>query len=449
MYTCHLGIYRRAIVEKIGGFRVGYEGSQDYDLVLRFTEQTAQIFHIPRILYHWRKHAESSTAGETVKPYAYESGRKAIADALVRRGEPGTVTPIPKNPGRYTIRYQIHRYKRVSLIIPTRDLGDYLDRCLTSIFRVSTYPNFEVIVIDNGSTEDQALQVLKEWQDQEPERLQVHTDDRPFNYSQLNNTAVQKATGDFLLFLNNDTEIITPDWIEAMVEQAQRSSIGAVGAKLLYADQTIQHAGVLLGVCGGAGHGHKFYPADEPGYLGQVVCISNYSALTGACLMCRRDVFEQVGGFTESLAVAYNDIDFCLKLRNIGLYNVYVPHAVLYHYESKSRGLDEADPVKRDRMLKERAYLHQTWATWIEADPGYNPHLTRKKEDYSLHLPPDFVGQAALSKITKLQAELNETHHQLELLQSRVNAMETSKFWKLRSLWFQVQRKLGLSTERE
>ncbi|WP_439566229.1 glycosyltransferase family 2 protein [Gloeocapsopsis crepidinum] len=248
MYTCHLGTYRRSLIEQIGGFRVGYEGSQDYDLVLRLTEKTANIFHIPKILYHWRIHPESTAAGvASVKSYAQLAAEKAIAEALTRRNEPGKVTGIPEFPGNYSVRYEISHYKRVSIIIPTRNLGNILNKCLESIFQKSTYPNYEVIVIDNGSTEVKTLNIISQWLEQQPEHFKCYPLDVPFNYSQLNNYAASKAEGDYLLFLNNDTEVVTPDWIEAMVEQAQRSSIGAVGALLLYPDNSIQHAGVVLG----------------------------------------------------------------------------------------------------------------------------------------------------------------------------------------------------------
>jgi glycosyltransferase involved in cell wall biosynthesis len=248
MYVGHLGTYRRSLIEKIGGFRVGYEGSQDYDLVLRFTEQTDKIYHIPKVLYHWRIHLASAASSSDAKPYAYEAAKKALTEAIYRRGEPGTVTDVPNYLGHYIIRYEITDYKRVSIIIPTRNLGKMLDQCLDSIFTKTTYPNYEVIVIDNGSTEETLAEVIAKWQEQEPTRFKCYPLDIPFNFSKLNNYAVTQAQGDYLLFLNNDTEVIKPDWIDAMVEQAQRPSIGAVGGLLLYPDDTIQHAGVILGL---------------------------------------------------------------------------------------------------------------------------------------------------------------------------------------------------------
>jgi glycosyltransferase involved in cell wall biosynthesis/regulator of replication initiation timing len=386
MYTCHLTVYRRALLNRLGGFRVGYEGSQDYDLVLRFTEQTNHIFHIPKILYHWRIHSASTADSAAAKPYAYEAAQRALEEALVRRGEPGQVIAVPNHPGHYIIRYQILEYKRVSVIIPTRDLGEMLDQCLVSIFAQTTYPNYEVIVIDNGSVEPGTQQILEKWQTQQPARFTLSSLDIPFNYSKLNNFAVTKAQGDYLLFLNNDTSVITPDWMTAMVEQVQRPSIGAVGAQLLYPDETIQHAGIVLGIAAATGHSHKHFAANAFGYLGQIVSICNYAAVTGACLMCRKELFQAVGGFEEVLAVGYNDIDLCLKFLAKGLQNVYLPHVKLYHYESKSRGQDITED-KKTRFFAETDWMKQRWSSWMSRDPYYNPNLTTKYQDYRLREP--------------------------------------------------------------
>lgn len=412
MYTCHLGVYRRSIIHEIGGFRIGFEGSQDYDLVLRFTEKTEHIYHIPKILYHWRLHAESTATGnQEVKTYAYEAAKKAIAEALHRRGEPGTLVDVPGFLGNYTVRYQIQAYKRVSIIIPTRNLGGMLDRCLTSIFSQTTYPNYEVILIDNGSTEAETAEVIARWTRQESHRFKCYPFDIPFNYPKINNFGVSQAEGDYLLFLNNDTKILVPDWLEAMVEQAQRPTIGAVGGLLLYEDDTIQHAGIMLGIGGIAGHSHRVFPKDTPGYVCQVKTVNNYSAVTGACLMCRREVFEEVGGLDETLAVAYNDVDFCLKLVDRGYRNIYLPHVVLYHYESKSRGYEDT-PEKLARLGKEAEILRHRWKKYLDNDPCYNPNLTRLREDYSINeIPPsiavDFHPEPLLSAATE-ETQSNE-----------------------------------------
>jgi GT2 family glycosyltransferase/aryl carrier-like protein len=454
MYTCHLGVYRRTLVHQIGGFRVGFEGSQDYDLVLRLTEQTDKIFHIPTVLYHWRVHAESVTSSAEAKPYAYTAAIKALSEALLRRGEPGEVQEISDYPGHYLVRYQITTSKRVSIIIPTRDLGHLLNQCLESIFTKSTYPDYEVILIDNGSTEPYTAKVINEWLNREPDRFRCYFYGIPFNYPKLNNFGVSKATGEYLLFLNNDTEVITHDWIEAMVEQAQRPTIGAVGPLLLYADDTVQHAGVVLGIGRFAGHSHRHFSATSPGYVGQLITINNYSAVTGACLMVRREIYEAVGGLEEELAVACNDIDLCLKILRQGYRNIYLPHVQLYHYESKSRGY-ETTPAKRARYLQEAEFVLKRWTNCFEHDPCYNPNLTLSREDYSIREPYDspFVhdmshqlGQAR-NQMKQMESKLEEVQSELETAHAKVVTMETSKFWQLRQRWFQVKRSLGLPTE--
>jgi O-antigen biosynthesis protein len=386
MYTCHLGVYRRSLVEAIGGFRTGFEGSQDYDLVLRLTEQTQQIFHLPRVLYHWRHHASSAASSTTAKPYAATAAQRALLEACQRRGEPAREVVVnPETPGVYLVRYQLQHHPLVSIIIPTRNLGSVLDQCLQSIFEKTTYPHYEVILIDNGSDELETLQLIADWETRQPDRLKCYSLNIPFNYSQINNLAVSEAAGDHLLFLNNDIEVIAPDWIEAMVEQAQRPSVGAVGALLLYPDQTVQHAGVVLGIGGVAGHSHKYFPNGQTGYFSQLAAVNNYSAVTGACLMCRREVFEQVGGFDESLAIAFNDVDLCLRIRQAGYNNLSLPHARLYHHESRSRGTEDT-PEKRSRFYYELDYMKQKWADLLQQDPCYSPHLSLEREDYSIRL---------------------------------------------------------------
>jgi O-antigen biosynthesis protein len=385
MYTCHLGVYRHSIIKQIGGFRLGYEGSQDYDLVLRFTEKTNKIFHIPKVLYHWRIHAESTAGNADAKPYAYEAGVKAISDALERRGEKGKVVTDDNRPGFYTVRYEIVDYKLVSIIIPTRNYGDVLDQCLKSIFDKTTYPNFEVIVIDNGSDQSETLKVIADWQEREPKRFKCFELNIPFNFSKINNYAVNQAKGDYILFLNNDTEVLTADWLEGMVEQVQRDSIGAVGAKLLYPDDTIQHAGVLLGIGDIAGHSHKAFPRDHVGYVGQLATVNNYAAVTGACLMCRKDLFKKLGEFDEELVVAYNDVDLCLRMLKHGYNNIYLPHVVLYHHESKSRGYEDT-PEKALRHQGEVQKMKAKWGDLLINDPCYNPNLSNKREDYSFRI---------------------------------------------------------------
>ncbi|MGB3404535.1 MAG: tetratricopeptide repeat protein [Microcoleaceae cyanobacterium] len=385
MYTCHLGTYRRSIIEEIGGWRLGYEGAQDYDLVLRFTEKTDKIYHIPKVLYRWRMHAGSAAGGTDAKPYAYKASLKALQDALERRGEKGSVYGIPDYLGHHLVRYEITDYKKVSIIIPTRDLAEDLERCLESIFTLSSYPNYEVILIDNGSIEPETHQLIAKWKQKEPTRFKCYPLDIPFNFSTLNNYGVSQATGDYLLFLNNDTEVVTSDWIEAMVEQVQRPQIGTVGALLLFPDDTVQHAGVVMGLGGIAGHSYYRMTSQMPGYFGNLIGFNNVSAVTGACLMCRREVFEQVGGLDETLTVAYNDVDFCLKLLDRGYRNLYLPHVVLYHHESKSRGYEDS-PEKKARLKQESKIMENRWKKYIDNDPFYSPHLTRVCQNYSIRV---------------------------------------------------------------
>ncbi|MDB5028566.1 MAG: putative glycosyltransferase [Candidatus Eremiobacteraeota bacterium] len=384
-YVSHLGVYRRALVESLGGFRIGFEGSQDYDLILRASERTGRIAHVPRVLYHWRSHSASTAETRDQKGYAYDAAVRALDDALARRGEPGRVETHDATPGIYTVRYEIREPARVSVIVPTRDHGEDVEICLRSLFERSTYRDIEVILLDNGSTEPESLRTFGRWLEREPERVKLVRYDAPFNFSAINNHAVTHATGTYLLFLNNDTEAIAPDWIEAMIEQAQRPAIGAVGAKLLYDDGTVQHGGVIIGLGGVAGHSHKHYPGDAPGYFYTLQTVNNYSAVTAACLMVRRAVFDEVGGFDEQLAIAFNDVDLCLRIQAAGYRNVYLPHAVLYHHESKSRGYEDT-PAKMARFLAEQRLMRERWRTGEADDPHYNPNLTLVTEDYAIGL---------------------------------------------------------------
>ena len=381
MYTAHLGVYRRALVEAVGGFRAGFEGSQDYDLVLRLTERTDRIHHVPRVLYHWRAHGASTASAGAAKDYAFEAGRRALAEAIERRGEPGHVEQLP-DPGSYRVRYEIREPGLVSIIVPTRDHGTDVERCLASVFALSTYRDFEVVLLDNGSADRVSLRTFAKWEAADS-RVRVVRYDVPFNFSRINNHAVSASRGRYLLFLNNDTEVLTPDWIEAMVEQAQRPSIGAVGAKLLYPDGAVQHAGVVTRIGGVAGHSHKYLDGEAHGYFNMLRTVNNYSAVTGACMMIRRDVFARVGGFDERLAIAFNDVDLCLRLREAGLYNVYLPHVVLYHHESKSRGQEDT-PEKLARFVEEKLFMQERWNTADVDDPHYSPHLTITSEDYAI-----------------------------------------------------------------
>ncbi len=376
-YISHLGVYRRTIMNEIGGFRPGFEGSQDYDLVLRFTEQTTarRIHHIPKILYYWRILPTSTASNQSTKGYAFEAGLKAVQEALVRRGIKGTAHHAAGN-GLYDVDYAILSEDLVSIIIPTRDGYDDMLRCLNSIVEKTTYQNYEIIVADNGSTDERMEKLYANYKEHLGECFRVESIDIPFNYSRINNLAAQKAKGKYLLFLNNDTEVITPDWITKMVSFAQFERIGIVGAKLYYPNQTIQHAGVIVGLGGAAGHCHHTYPKGDFGYFGKLEINVNYLAVTAACCMIRKADFEQLGGFEEKLTVAFNDVDLCLREYEAGHDNVWLHGVELYHYESQSRGYENT-PEKQERFNNETKFMESRWAKYIENDPFYNPNLSR------------------------------------------------------------------------
>ena len=383
MYTAHLAVFRRSLLESVGGFRTGFEGSQDYDLVLRVSEQTDRIYHVPEVLYHWRIHTGSVTSGAQAKPYAYDAAIKALSEAMARRDEGGWIEHLGEDRGNYVARYEIRRPGKVSVIIPTRDLAADVQRCVDSIFRLTTYPNFEVIVLDNGSVRPETKRLFERLGRMEPERVRIIGHDVPFNYSEINNYAVKQAKGDYFLFLNNDTEVLIDDWMTLMVEQAQRSSIGAVGAKLLYGDGRIQHAGVVIGIGGMAGHAFRNFEASADGYFNFLRTANNYSAVTAACLMTRREVFQEVGGFDEGLAIAYNDVDLCLRMGKAGYRCIYLPYVELLHHESKSRGYDVTDEQENRDQL-ERLFMERRWQISSFADPHYNKNLTLEREDFSI-----------------------------------------------------------------
>ncbi len=391
MYTCHLGVYRTSLLREIGGFREGFEGSQDYDLVLRLTEKTDRIRHIPRILYHWRAVPASSARAFDAKSYAQERALAALREALARRGEEALVEALPGFRGRYRVRYRPRGRPLVSILVPTRDLSPVLAVCLSSLFEKTAYPHFEVLVIDNGSVEKATHDLFQAWRKREPARFRVVPATMPFNFSRLINRGAAEARGELLLIFNNDMEVLGGDWLAEMVGQAQRPAVGAVGAKLLYPDDTIQHGGVVLGIGGVAGHSHKYFPKDHPGYFDRLAIVSNYSAVTGACLLVRKALFREAGGFDERLGIAFNDIDFCLRLRAQGLRHVLLGHVVLRHHESKSRGLEDT-VEKQIRFRGEIDCMQQRWGKILKNDPCYSPHLSLVKEDFSLRiLDPGWV----------------------------------------------------------
>ena len=393
-YITHLCMFRRDLFVRAGGREdPTYDGAQDYDLILRLTEHLSgpdKIAHLPKVMYNWRAGA-GSTAENLVeaKPYAIEAGRKAIADHLERIGRRAAVESLPGFPGAYRVKYALTGNPKISVIIPTKDHSDDLRRCLESLYAHVTYENFEVIVAENNSTQPETFAYYEEAK-QKFANLQVITYKGGFNFSAINNTARQYATGDYLLLLNNDIEILTDGFLSEMLSYAQREDVGCVGAKLFYPDDTIQHGGVILGINGSAGHSHKSHPRNASGDLYRLVTAQNYMAVTGACLMVRADRYDACGGLDEeNFAVAYNDIDLCLKLYEKGYLNVFTPEAQAYHYESKSRGLDDgsaASAANQARYEKEKAAFQKRWGHYLPegADPYYNIHFNNKFENFGL-----------------------------------------------------------------
>lgn len=374
MYTCHFGVYRKSIVDKISGFRKGFEGSQDYDFVLRFTEETDKVYHIPKILYHWRKIPGSTAEKYDVKD-SDTASLKALNEAVKRRSTDGTVEKGLQM-GAFRVKRVILNNPLVSIIISTKDKLEFLMKCIDSIKNKTDYPNYEILIVDNKSIESTTKDFLKSIDGKD--HCRVISYDAPFNFSAINNESSKKAKGEILIFLNNDTEVVSPEWLSAMIELAQREDTGVVGAKLIYRNNTIQHAGILLGVGGIANHAFYQFPISKNSYFSQADVIRNYSAVTGACMMIRKPLFEEVGGFDEiNCPIAFNDVDLCLRLREKGYLIVYTPYAVLYHYEAASRG------YKRD---PEAEYIKKRWGHIIENDPYYNPNLSRDRFDFSLRI---------------------------------------------------------------
>lgn len=382
-YICHFVVVRKSIVDEIGGLHSEFDGAQDYDFVLRCAEKTNHIYHIPKVLYHWRAHKDSTAENPESKMYAFENGERAVQEHYDRLGISAVVTMRKDYLGIYRSEYQLERKPLVSILIPNKDHIDDLKKCIDSIEKKSTYENLEYIIIENNSTEEKTFSYYKKLK-KENERVKVVVWDGEFNYSAINNYGVSFANGEYLLFLNNDTEIINDDCIEELLGYCMRDDVGIVGARLFYPDDTIQHAGVIVGIGGVAGHCFLGLPKDEPGYFARAVCAQDYSAVTAACMMVKRSVFEAVNGFNEKLKVAFNDIDFCLRVREHGKLVVYNPYAELYHYESKSRGAEDT-AEKQERFIGETDRMKQTWKKILEeGDPYYNLNLTLVDHNFSL-----------------------------------------------------------------
>jgi len=381
----HLGLLATDLVREVGGFRPGLEGSQDWDLVLRCVERVEprQIRHVPRVLYHWRVHAASTAGSMKAKPYAAVAGERALNEHYARMGVDAKAQYIGIG---YRTHYALPAVlPLVSLIIPTRNGLDLIRQCVTSIMEKTTYPNYEVIIVDNGSDDAAALAYFEALAHRP--NFRVLRDEREFNYSQLNNAAVEVARGDIVALINNDIQVLSPDWLSEMVSIALQPGVGAVGARLWYPDMTLQHGGVVLGL-GVACHAHKGLPRGLNGYAGRAALIQSFSAVTAACLVIRKSIYQQVGGLDEvHLRVAFNDVDFCIRVREAGYRNVWTPYAELVHHESATRG-EDLSPEKRQRFVREGEYMKRRWADALANDPAYNPNLTVGSEDFAYAWPP-------------------------------------------------------------
>ncbi len=383
-YICHLAVFQKALWDAVGGERPECDGSQDHDLFLRLIEQVGGAAHVPQVLYYWRVHAGSTSGGTEAKPYVAAAAKKALADHLARTGRTGTVED-GLFPSTYRVKWDIEGDPKVSILIPNKDHTDDLEKCLQSIWKKTTWDNYEIIVIENNST-DPATFAYYEKAKQRYDGLKVVTyPEKGFNFSGINNFGRKAAAGDYLLLLNNDVEVRNGDWLTELLRQcAHKGGAAICGAMLYYPDETLQHAGVITGLGGYAGHSHKYKQKGGSGYLFRIATVQDFSAVTGACLLVKASVYDKVGGLDEQFAVAFNDVDFCLRVRDAGCRIAWTPYAELTHYESKSRGGDEKDPAKAARFAAEQQRLYTIHGKEnILDDPYYNPNLTRDREDFS------------------------------------------------------------------
>ena len=381
-YICHIFVVRKSLTDETGMLRSEFDGAQDFDFILRCCEKAKKITHIPKVLYHWRCHMDSTAADPSSKAYAYEAGRKAIREHYQRMGIDAKVD-MTERPGWYRSHIKVQGNPMVSIIIPNKDHTDDLELCLFSMSRKSTYRNYEVLIVENNSEKEETFEYYKKLPERYP-KVRVLTWEKEFNYSAINNFAAKEAKGEYLLFLNNDVEILTPDWMEEMLQNCQQEDVAVVGAKLYYPDDTIQHAGVVLGLGGIAGHIMCRASREDPGYFGRMISVQEISAVTAACMMVKKSDFDAVGGLDETFQVAFNDIDLCMKFRAAGKKIIFTPYAELYHYESKSRGLEDT-PEKQFRFDKEVKRFQEKWAQQLEmGDPYYSPNLSVTEGDCSL-----------------------------------------------------------------
>lgn len=384
-YICHFFVVRRSIVQKVGGFCQEFDGAQDHDFIFRCIETAEKVGHIPEILYHWRTHKASTADNPASKMYAFDAGKRAIEAHLKRTGTEGIVSHTP-DLGFFRVKYPVQGQPLVSVIIPNKDEKETLKACIDSIREKTEYPNYEIIIVENNSTTDEIFQYYKELS-QDP-RIRLLRWKKEFNYSAINNYGVRHANGEYLLFLNNDVTVITPGWIKELLGVCQRPEVGAAGVKLIYPDNTIQHAGCVIGLGGIAGHMFVDMPANRTGYLHKASILQDMSAVTAACMMMKRTAFEEAGGFTEKLSVAFNDVDLCLKVRKNHKLIVYDPYVQLYHMESKTRGAED-NKEKVRRFQEEIEYMRCQWIDILKkGDPYYNRNLSLTKWNYSLRPLP-------------------------------------------------------------
>ena len=383
-YICHFSMFDADLLKKTGLFRPEYDGSQDHDMILRLTEEAKHVCHIPKILYYWRSHPNSVAADIGAKTYAIDAAKRAVHDHM--RDYYGIEVEVESTrafPTIFQIKYPIDGEPLISIVIPNKDHVEDLRRCITSIEKKSTWKNYEIIVVENNSVEQSIRDYYKELES-DP-KVKIVTYEGEFNYSRINNVGVKETKGEYLLFLNNDTEVISPDWMEQLLMYAQRKDVGAVGAKLYYADNTIQHAGVVIGLGAhrSAGHTHYKMPREHLGYMGRLCYAQDVTAVTGACLMVKKSIYEEVDGLDESFTISLNDVDLCLKIREKGYLNIFTPFAELYHYESKTRGMEEGEKLRR--YERECAHFRDKWKEQLDAgDPYYNPNFSLDYSDFTL-----------------------------------------------------------------
>ena len=380
-YITHFFVVRTRLAREAGGFCREFDGAQDYDFIFRCTEEAKKVLHVPEVLYHWRTHKASTADNPASKMYAFEAGKRAIEAHLARCEQEGTVS-LRKDLGFYRVEYPVQGEPLVSILIPNRDQKETLEKCLNSIWEKSTYNNYEILIVENNSSSPEIFDYYREIEKRPGVRILTWKEG--FNYSAINNFGEKSAAGDYLLFLNNDVEVINPRWIEELLGNCQRKEVGIVGAKLYYPDDTIQHAGTVIGIGGIAGHAFLNMPRSRTGYLHKASLQMDLSAVTAACMMMKRQVFKQLGGFEERLSVAFNDVDLCLRTVQAGYLVVYNPEVELYHYESKSRGAEDSEEKVR-RFQEEIEFMRCRWMDLLKkGDPYYNRNLTLSKWNYSL-----------------------------------------------------------------